>query len=141
MTHITDSIAQRLLDEAKLARETSYAPYSGCRVGAALLTSTGKIYRGCNIENAAFGPTVCAERVALFKAISEGVHHFSAIAVVGGKAETTSGLFPPCGVCRQVLREFCAPEEMTVILEQENGTPYMLTLADLLPHSFGPDFL
>ena len=141
MTHIAPAIAQRLLNEAKAARETSYAPYSGCRVGAALLTDTGKIYRGCNIENAAFGPTVCAERVALFKAVSEGMHSFTAIAVVGGKDATTSGLFPPCGVCRQVLREFCVPDEMTVILEQDDGTPYMLTLADLLPHSFGPDFL
>ena len=141
MTQLPDSIAQRLLNEAKLARESSYAPYSACRVGAALLTETGKIYRGCNIENAAFGPTVCAERVAIFKAVSEGMHRFTAIAVVGGKEATTSGLFPPCGVCRQVLREFCTPEEMTIILEGEDGSPYMLTLADLLPYSFGPDFL
>ena len=131
----------QLLEEAKKARERSYAPYSQCRVGAALLTADGKIYHGCNIENAAFGPTVCAERVAIFKAVSEGVRGFVAIAVVGGKAVETSGSFPPCGVCRQVLREFCSPEEMTVILEKDDGSPLLLTLADLLPYSFGPDFL
>lgn len=132
---------QQLLSEAKLARERSYAPYSACRVGAALLTRDGKIYHGCNIENAAFGPTVCAERVAIFKAISEGVHHFAAIAVVGGKEKDTAGLFPPCGVCRQVLREFCDPHALSIILENDDGTPCVLTLQELLPHSFGPDFL
>ena len=138
--HIT---AEQLLREAKQARLTSYAPYSGCCVGAALLTKTGKIYHGCNIENAAFGPTVCAERVAIFKAVSEGAVRgdFVAIAVVGGKNTETEGHFPPCGVCRQVLREFCDPNTMTIILENADGTPYRLTLADLLPHSFGPDFL
>ena len=135
--------ANELLCEAKLARQSSYAPYSNCRVGAALLTREGKIYRGCNIENAAFGPTVCAERVAIFKAISEGCSRgdFLAIAVVGGKKEETEGRFPPCGVCRQVLREFCDPQAMAVILENADGSPFCLTLADLLPHSFGPDFL
>ena len=138
--HVT---AEQLLHEAKQARLTSYAPYSGCRVGAALLTRTGKIYHGCNIENAAFGPTVCAERVAVFKAISEGAVRgdFVAIAVVGGKKEETEGQFPPCGVCRQVLREFCDPNSMTVILENTDSSPYCLALSDLLPHSFGPDFL
>ena len=127
---------EQLLAEAKKARKCSYAPYSQCRVGAALLASNG-----CNIENAAFGPTVCAERVAIFKAVSEGVRDFTAIAVVGGKSAETSGRFPPCGVCRQVLREFCSPEGLTIILEQEDGSPLLLTLAELLPHSFGPDFL
>ena len=137
----SDITPEMLLAEAKKARERSYAPYSQCRVGAALLTAEGNIYHGCNIENAAFGPTVCAERVALFKAISEGVRGFDAIAVVGGTASETGGLVPPCGVCRQALREFCSPEELTVILEQEDGSPLVLTLADLLPYSFGPDFL
>ena len=132
---------EQLLAEAKKARKRSYAPYSQCRVGAALLASNGKIYHGCNIENAAFGPTVCAERVAIFKAVSEGVRDFTAIAVVGGKSAETSGRFPPCGVCRQVLREFCSPEGLTIILEQEDGSPLLMTLAELLPHSFGPDFL
>ena len=135
--------ADDLLREAKQARLRSYAPYSHCRVGAALLTREGKIYHGCNIENAAFGPTVCAERVAIFKAISEGASRgdFLAIAVVGGKNEATEGRFPPCGVCRQVLREFCNPQAMVIILENEDGSPFRLTLSDLLPHSFGPDFL
>ena len=134
MSNISPALAKQLLEEAKAARESSYAPYSQCRVGAALLTADGKIYRGCNIENAAFGPTVCAERVAIFKAVSEGVHDFAAIAVVGGKGEQTDGLFPPC-------REFCIPEKMRIILEQKDGSPIQLTLSDLLPHSFGPDFL
>ena len=141
MSKISQTMAAQLLEEAKLARESSYAPYSQCRVGAALLTEKGTIYRGCNIENAAFGPTVCAERVAIFKAVSEGVRDFIAIAVVGGKGDKTDGLFPPCGVCRQVLREFCVPEKMTIILEQKDGSPTQLLLADLLPLSFGPDFL
>ena len=142
MSHSASTVTpEQLLAEAKKAREQSYAPYSQCRVGAALLSAEGRIYHGCNIENAAFGPTVCAERVALFKAVSEGVRQFTAIAVVGGKSAQTSGLFPPCGVCRQALREFCLPEELTVVLEQEDGSPRLLTLADLLPHSFGPDFL
>ena len=130
-----------LLKEAKAAREASYAPYSGCRVGAALLTQDGRIIRGCNIENAAFGPTVCAERVAIFKAVSEDITSFAAIAVVGGKAKESAGRFPPCGVCRQVMREFCVPQEMTIVLENDDGSPFALTLSDLLPHSFGPDFL
>lgn len=135
--------AEQLLREAEQARLSSYAPYSGCRVGAALLCRSGKLYHGCNIENAAFSPTVCAERVAIFKAVSEGARRgdFIAIAVVGGKAEVAQGMFPPCGVCRQVLREFCVPAEMTVVLAQEDGTPTLLPLADLLPHSFGPDHL
>ncbi len=132
---------QALLKEAKQARKAAYVPYSSCRVGAALLSADGKLYHGCNIENAAFGPTVCAERVAVFKAVSEGVTDFAAIAVVGGKEEDTHGLFPPCGVCRQVLREFCAPDSLLIILEQEDGSPMTLHLAELLPHSFGPDFL
>ena len=138
-----DITPQELLTQAKLARESSYAPYSQCRVGAALLTHSGKIYHGCNIENAAFGPTVCAERVAVFKAVSEGARmgDFAAIAVVGGKEAKTSGLFPPCGVCRQVLREFCDPAELVILLENDDGSPRQMTLADLLPHSFGPDFL
>ncbi len=134
---------QQLLAEAKAARKRSYSPYSGCRVGAALLTRSGQIYHGCNIENAAFSPTVCAERVALFKAISEGAAKgdFIAIAVVGGKKTESQGRFPPCGVCRQALREFCDPKTLTVILESDDGSPALLTLEDLLPHSFGPDFL
>lgn len=136
---------QMLLDEAKKARERSYAPYSHCRVGAALLTRSGEIIHGCNIENAAFSPTVCAERVAVFKAISQGATRgdLVAIAVVGGMGSDTAGSFPPCGVCRQVLREFCDPDTFHVVLEsdKENSEPMVLPLSALLPHSFGPDFL
>ena len=136
---------QMLLDEAKKARERSYAPYSHCRVGAALLTRSGEIIHGCNIENAAFSPTVCAERVAIFKAISQGATSgdFVAIAVVGGTGSDTAGAFPPCGVCRQVLREFCDPDTFRVVLEpnREDAEPVVLLLSALLPHSFGPDFL
>ncbi len=97
-----------LVNLAKEARSHAYVPYSGFSVGAALLCKDGKIYQGCNIENAAFGPTVCAERTAFFKAVYDGERDFEAIAVVGGRAgEEITGLFPPCGVCRQVMREFC----------------------------------
>ena len=118
------------------ARESSYSPYSGVRVGAALLAKSGKIYTGCNIENAAFSPTVCAERVAFFKAISEGEKEFTAIAVAGGAGELPDGEFPPCGVCRQVMAEFCDPNFKVCLVKNE--TEYTtLTLRDLLPHGFG----
>jgi cytidine deaminase len=98
---------EKLVELAKEAMTHAYAPYSGFKVGAALLCADGTVYQGCNIENAAFSPTVCAERSAIFKAVYDGVRDFTAIAVVGGKNGTISGTFPPCGVCRQVLREFC----------------------------------
>ena len=124
-----------LIQEAKKARERSYSPYSGFRVGAALLTKSGKVYHGCNIENAAYSPTNCAERTALFKAVSEGETEFVAIAVVGGLGDTLSDVCAPCGVCRQVLAEFCTGDFKIVM-----GTPDKIvtsTLADLLPYSFG----
>ena len=93
--------------QAVKAMENSYSPYSGCKVGAALLTASGKVFIGTNIENAAFSPTVCAERVAVFKAISEGEKNFLKIAVAGGKNGEVNGIFAPCGVCRQALAEFC----------------------------------
>lgn len=130
---------RELMEEAVKAREYSYAPYSNCHVGAALLSRDGRVFRGCNIENAAFGPTNCAERTAIFKAISEGVRDFEKIAVVGGRGELISGHYPPCGVCRQVLREFCPDTEHFVVLL---GTPEEIksfTLEELLPESFGPD--
>ena len=130
---------RELMEEAVKAREYSYAPYSNCHVGAALLSKDGRVFRGCNIENAAFGPTNCAERTAIFKAISEGVRDFEKIAVVGGRGEQISGHYPPCGVCRQVLREFCPDTEHFVVLL---GTPEEIksfTLEELLPESFGPD--
>ena len=123
-----------LMASAVAAREYSYSPYSGYRVGAALLGADGKVYTGCNIENAGYTPTNCAERTAVFKAVSEGVREFTAIAVVGGSGETLDTSCTPCGVCRQVLAEFCEPE-MPVIL----GTPEemrVMTLGELLPFAF-----
>ena len=127
----------QLLKEALLARRRSYAPYSHYCVGAALLTEDGRIYHGCNIENVAYGPTVCAERVAFFKAVSEGQTHFSAIAITGGpEAADENELTPayPCGVCRQVMAEFCQPDFKIYCGSPEN--PQIFTLEELLPHSF-----
>ena len=123
-----------LMKAAVAAREYSYSPYSGFKVGAALLTKSGKVFSGCNVENAAYTPTNCAERTAIFKAVSEGAVRFSAIAVVGGRRGEISPFCAPCGVCRQVLVEFCSPD-LTVIL----GTPENFsvhTLGELLPFSF-----
>ena len=123
-----------LMAAALAAREYSYSPYSGYRVGAALLGSDGHIYTGCNVENAGYTPTNCAERTAIFKAISEGTRAFTAIAVVGGSGDTLDAACTPCGVCRQVLAEFCSPD-MPVIL----GTPEeirVMTLGELLPFAF-----
>ena len=132
---------EKLIEMAIEARKSAYAPYSGYRVGAALLGKSGKVYLGCNIENASYTPTVCGERVAVFKAVSEGEREFEAIAVCGGNKEEIEGSFPPCGVCRQVLREFCNPEEVKVYLIGEKGTYKALTLAELLPYGFGPDYM
>ena len=129
---------KELYNLAKEAMKNSYSPYSGCKVGAALLTASGKVFTGTNIENAAFGPTVCAERVAIFKAVSEGERSFSKIAVVGGKGGVIDGIFAPCGVCRQVLREFC-DDNFTLLLGETPDTFKTLTLKDLLPLSFSPE--
>lgn len=117
------------------ARKQSYAPYSGFHVGAALLGKSGKVYQGCNVENAAYTPTNCAERTAVFKAVSEGEREFSAIAIVGGKGEELSEFCAPCGICRQVLAEFCDGDFPVVLGTPENYQVY--TLAELLPFSFG----
>lgn len=131
---------KELISLAFDAMQKAYAPYSGYKVGAALLTEDGRVYTGCNIENAAFGPTVCAERTAFFKAISEGEHKFRRIAVVGGKDGTVTDYFYPCGVCRQVMAEFCKSdfEIITAISEQDY---IMKTLAEMLPYGFSPDNL
>lgn len=129
---------KELLSLAVKAMENSYSPYSGCKVGAALLTESGKVYLGTNIENAAFGPTICAERVAIFKAISEGEKSFSKIAVVGGKNGVINGIFAPCGVCRQVMREFCS-DDFTVIMGISETEYKSLPLSALLPLSFSPE--
>ena len=126
---------EKLIEQAIKAMEYAYAPYSGYKVGAALLCADGTIYTGCNIENAAFSPTVCAERTAIFKAVSEGKREFSAIAVCGGKNGKIEGFFPPCGVCRQVLREFCS-DDFPVLLIGQQGQCRTETLSQLLPESF-----
>ena len=128
---------KELLALAVEAMKKSYSPYSNCSVGAALLCENGKVYLGVNIENAAFSPTVCAERVAIFKAISEGEKNFSKIAVVGGKNGVINGIFAPCGVCRQVMREFCN-DDFQIILGESTTEFTVATLNELLPFSFSP---
>ena len=126
---------KELIELAIEARELAYAPYSNHKVGAALVGKSGKIYTGCNVENAAYSPTNCAERTAIFKAVSEGEREFTAIAIVGGVGETLSELCAPCGVCRQVLSEFCS-KDLRIIM----GTPKSITvstLGEILPYSFG----
>ncbi len=126
-----------LISEAYKAKEYSYAPYSNFHVGAALCTDSGRIYRGCNIENAAYSPTNCAERTAFFKAVSEGERKFRGIAIVGDKEEYLA----PCGVCRQVMMEFCNPREFQVILAK-NPTDYKVyTLEELFPGAFSANDL
>lgn len=121
------------------AREMAYAPYSGFRVGAALLGKSGKIYKGCNVENAAYSPTNCAERTAVFKAVSEGERSFDAIAIVGGMAETINDFCAPCGVCRQVLAEFCGPDFRVVLGTPDK--PQAFAFKDILPYGFGKNDL
>ena len=124
----------KLCELAKEAMTHAYAPYSGYKVGAALLCADGTVYQGCNIENASYSPTNCAERTAFFKAVYDGKRDFSAIAICGGKDGVITGLFPPCGVCRQVMREFCK-EDFKVYMITPDGYEER-TLADLLPDSF-----
>ncbi|MGO1368125.1 MAG: cytidine deaminase [Senegalia sp. (in: firmicutes)] len=125
---------EELVKKAIEAKEMAYVPYSKFRVGAALLTDDGKIYKGCNIESASYSPTNCAERTAIFKAVSEGDKNFTAIAVT-----SDSGYTFPCGVCRQVMREF-SPKLKIYIVKNENEYKEF-TLEELLPHSFGPEDL
>ena len=129
---------KELLALAAKARERSYSPYSGFRVGAALLAASGKVYLGCNIENAAYTPTNCAERTAFFKAVSEGVREFQAICIVGGKDGVASEYTAPCGVCRQVMMEFCDPDTFQIILAIDPDHYKIYTLKELLPMGFGP---
>ena len=133
-----DRDRKELVRQAFLAQQQAYAPYSEFLVGAALLTEDGKIYQGCNIENASFGLTNCAERTALFKAVSEGVREFDAIAIVGSKAgEKNTLVTGPCGVCRQALYEFGGPG-LTVIMAKSEEDYIVTTLGKLLPYGFGP---
>ncbi|EIJ78914.1 cytidine deaminase [Bacillus methanolicus PB1] len=129
-------IIEQLVAEAKKAREKAYVPYSKFAVGAALLTDDGKIYHGCNIENAAYSMTNCAERTALFKALSEGDRNFKALAVIAD----TKRPVPPCGACRQVISELC-PQDMKVVLTNLNGDIKELTAKELLPGAFSPEDL
>lgn len=129
---------QTLIRAAFAAREYSYAPYSRFKVGAALLAADGTVYTGCNIENAAYTPTVCAERTALFKAVSEGKRTFYAIAIVGSlEGRKNERITSPCGVCRQALYEFGGPS-LRVILAKSEEDYLLTTLGELLPQGFGP---
>jgi len=133
---ITEEQIQELCEKAVRMRARSYVPYSHFRVGAALLGEDGKIYTGCNIENAAFTPTICAERTAIFKAVSEGTTKFAAIAIAGGTENGPLQYCSPCGVCRQVMQEFCPPD--FPIYLAKSGTDYRkYTLKTLLPDGFG----
>ena len=126
---------KQLMEIAVKAREMSYSPYSNFRVGAALLGLSGKVYTGCNVENAGYTPTNCAERTALFKAISEGEREFTAIAIVGGPGEKLNDFCAPCGVCRQALSEFCDKDFRFIL-----GNPKeikVVTMEEILPYSFG----
>ena len=129
---------EQLLNHAIQARNFAYAPYSGYRVGAALLGTDGTVYTGCNIENAAYPATVCAERTALFKAVSGGCRSFTALAVVAGRNAPDSCACP-CGICRQALSEFCLPEMPVYLLD--GGEVLTLTMGELLPHRFGQNQL
>lgn len=130
---------ETIVKEALNMRNFSYVPYSHFAVGAALLTQDGKVYTGCNIENAAYTPTNCAERTAFFKAVSEGEKNFSAIAIAGGPQNAEKLEFcPPCGVCRQVMMEFCDDETFQVILAKSETDYKVFTLKEILPFGFGP---
>lgn len=128
---------EALIQEAKKAREKSYSPYSHFQVGAALLGKSGKIYHGCNIENAAYSPTNCAERTAFFKAVSDGEKEFVKIAIVGGpEGKEPEELCAPCGVCRQVMNEFCDRSEFEIVLLDGPERMKVFSLEELLPHGF-----
>ena len=135
---IKDATCRELIQSAIDMLKRSYVPYSKFRVGAALLTKDNHIYTGCNIENSSYTPTNCAERTAFFKAISEGETEFRAIAVVGGLEGKLKDYCPPCGVCRQVMMEFCHPEKFLVILAKSVDDYWVYTLSDLLPMGFSP---
>ena len=133
---------KELVREALEARKQSYCPYSGFAVGAALLCGDGTVFRGCNIENAAYPATNCAERTAMFKAVSEGNTDFRAIAIVGGpKGKEPKDFCAPCGVCRQVMAEFCHPKEFQIIMAKSPEDYQVCTLGELLPKAFSPKIL
>ena len=131
-------MVEKLIDTAIEQLKFSYTPYSNFKVGAALLTKSGKIYTGCNIENASYTPTNCAERTAFFKAVSEGVRDFQASCIVGGKDGKLTEYTAPCGVCRQVMMEFCDPKTFQIILAVDKERYEIYTLEELMPLGFGP---
>ncbi len=134
-------VVEKLIETAVKQLEFSYVPYSRFKVGAALLAKNGTVYTGCNIENAAYTPANCAERTAFFKAVSEGVHDFTAICIVGGADGEINDFTPPCGVCRQVMMEFCEPETFQIILAVSKENYRVFRLSELMPLGFGPDNL
>ena len=138
---MNETECRKLLKKAEEMLAKSYAPYSHFHVGAALLAEDGTVFTGCNVENASYGASNCAERTAVFKAVSEGCTKFRAIAIAGGQDGIIGDFCPPCGICRQVLREFGDPETFTVILGNGEGAIRTFLLKELLPESFGPDSL
>ena len=141
MKSISEETRSALIEKALVMLRYSYTPYSHFKVGAALLAKNGTVYGGCNIENVAYTPTNCAERTAFFKAVSEGVKDFDAIAVVGGHEGHVTDYTTPCGVCRQVMMEFCDPEAFTVYVAIDRDRYREYRLKDLLPGGFGPSNL
>lgn len=138
MKKLEEDMVKDLIRTAIWQLKRSYTPYSGFKVGAALLAKNGTVYTGCNIENAAYTPTNCAERTAFFKAVSEGVLEFDAICVVGGRNGVLTEYAAPCGVCLQVMMEFCDPEEFQIILATSEEQYEIFLLKDLFPLGFGP---
>ncbi len=133
--------SEELINKAREAMNLSYAPYSHFTVGAALLCEDGSIYQGGNIENASYGASNCAERTAFFKAVSEGKRHFTAIAICGGPDKNDTDFCTPCGICRQVMREFCGSDFRIILAADHSKQIKEYTLSQLLPESFGPDNL
>lgn len=139
---LPQTMIQQLISAAIDARKKSYSPYSHYQVGAALLSGDGQVITGCNIENAAYGPSNCAERTAFFKAVSEGIRGFRAIAIVGSpEGDELTQYAYPCGVCRQVMMEFCDPPSFQIIVAKSTEEYCVKTLQELLPEGFGPDNL
>lgn len=142
MDKLDEKTIRTLIAAAYSARKLSYSPYSHYQVGAALLAGDGQIITGCNIENAAYTPTNCAERTAFFKAVSEGIKDFQAIAVMGSpEGDVLTQYAFPCGVCRQVMMEFCNPQKFQIIVAKSENDYRVMTLRELLPEGFGPDNL
>jgi cytidine deaminase len=133
-----EKMISQLIETAIAQLKNAYTPYSNFKVGAALLTADGRVYTGCNIENAAYTPSNCAERTAFFKAVSEGERKFSAICIVGGAGGVLTELTPPCGVCRQVMMEWCDPKTFQIILATDTDHYKIFRLEELLPMGFGP---